>query len=88
MSAPNAMIAASHPLAAEAGLGALASGGSAADAAVATAAMLTVVEPTGCGIGGDAFAQYWDGVVGTQRLGTLAIRVDGGAFLRHERGAG
>jgi gamma-glutamyltranspeptidase/glutathione hydrolase len=61
MSAPNAMIAASHPLAAEAGLGALASGGSAADAAVATAAMLTVVEPTGCGIGGDAFAQYWDG---------------------------
>lgn len=55
------MIAASHPLACEAGLAALASGGSAADAAVAAAAMLTVVEPTGCGIGGDAFAQYWDG---------------------------
>lgn len=53
------MVAASQPLAAEAGIEIMRQGGNAIDAAIATAAALTVVEPTGCGIGGDAFALVW-----------------------------
>ena len=53
------MIAASHPLAAQAGLEILKKGGNAVDAAIATAATLTFVEPTGCGLGSDAFALVW-----------------------------
>ncbi len=55
------MVAASQPLAAQAGIQALARGGNAIDAALATAIALTVVEPTMNGIGGDAFALVWDG---------------------------
>lgn len=53
------MVAASQPLAAEAGIEIMRQGGNAIDAAIATAAALTVVEPTGCGLGGDAFALVW-----------------------------
>lgn len=53
--------ATSQPLAARAGLRAMERGGNAVDAAIATAMALTVVEPTGNGLGSDAFALVWDG---------------------------
>lgn len=54
-------VATSQPLAAQAGVRMLLKGGNAADAIVATAICLTVVEPVMNGIGSDAFSLLWDG---------------------------
>ncbi len=71
MSAPPARgargaVVAPHHLATSAGLAVLAQGGHAVDAAIATNAVLGVVMPNGCGMGGDAFWLVWDEAAGEQ----------------------
>ena len=58
--AKNGMVCSSQPLATQVGVQVLKDGGNAIDAAIAVNAMLGLVEPTGCGIGGDLFAIVWD----------------------------
>jgi gamma-glutamyltranspeptidase/glutathione hydrolase len=58
--ATNGMAATSQPLATQVAVQVLKDGGSAVDAAIAANAALALMEPTGCGPGGDLFAMVWD----------------------------
>ena len=64
---PNTCVVADHPLAAHAGDRILQEGGSAADAAVAMAAVLTVVQPHMSQLGGDSFAMVYEAASGAVR---------------------
>lgn len=81
------VVATSQPLAAQAGLRMLLRGGNAVDAAIAAAAALTVLEPTGNGIGSDAFAILWDGtkLLGLNASGRSPAKLDSARLL--EQGA-
>jgi gamma-glutamyltranspeptidase len=77
-------VVAPHHLATAAGLHVLRAGGSAVDAAIATNAVLGVVMPSGCGIGGDAFWLIWDAAASRQYAlngsGRSAAGVDAAAL--------
>jgi gamma-glutamyltranspeptidase/glutathione hydrolase len=82
-------VATSHPLAVQAGMRMLLQGGNAVDAAIATAAALTVVEPTCNGLGGDAFALVWDGAklhgLNASGRAPMGLDIDEPARLRLNR---
>ncbi len=77
-------VVAPHHLATAAGLHVLRAGGSAVDAAIATNAVLGVVQPNGSGIGGDAFWLIWDAAASRQHAlngsGRSAAGVDATAL--------
>ncbi|WP_328831472.1 gamma-glutamyltransferase family protein [Thermaurantiacus tibetensis] len=88
----NGMAATAHPLASLAAVEVLKAGGSAVDAAIAANAMLGVVEPTGCGIGGDLFALVWDPaerrLLGLDASGFAPAGLDVDALVRRHRARG
>jgi gamma-glutamyltranspeptidase/glutathione hydrolase len=79
---PRGVVAAAHPLAAEAGVSVMRRGGNAIDAAVAAAFALNVVEPYSSGIGGGGFALVYTArdqrvhVIDFREVGPLAARPD------------
>ena len=81
-------VVAPHHLATSAGLAVLAAGGHAVDAAIATNAVLGVVMPSGCGIGGDAFWLVWDEAAGEQVSMNGSGRAPAGASAQGLRDLG
>ncbi len=81
-------VVAPHHLATQAGLAVLAAGGHAVDAAIAANAVLGVVMPNGCGIGGDAFWLVWDEAAGEQVALNGSGRSPSGISADLLRGAG
>ena len=83
--ANNGMVCTGSSLAAAAGLDILKKGGNAIDAAIATAAALTVVEPTANGIGSDAFAIVWykDEMYGLNGSGYAPKKATKTQLLKH-----
>lgn len=78
------VVATSQNLASVAGMEMLLRGGNAADAALAMAIALTVVEPTSNGIGSDAFALIWDGQLhGLNASGRSPFRLGLPQFAPH-----
>jgi gamma-glutamyltranspeptidase/glutathione hydrolase len=82
--ARNGMAATSQPLATAAAIRVLQQGGNAIDAAIAADAVLGVVEPMSCGIGGDLFAIVWDAktkkLYGLNASGRSPAKADLSAF--------
>ncbi len=81
-------VVAPHHLASSAGVAILRAGGSAVDAAIATNAVLGVVMPSSCGIGGDAFWLIWDAATGRQVALNGSGRAPASADARALRDAG
>jgi gamma-glutamyltranspeptidase/glutathione hydrolase len=81
-------VVAPHHLATAAGSAVLRAGGTAVDAAIATNAVLGVVMPQGCGIGGDAFWLIWDQASGRQLALNGSGRAAAGASAESLRRAG
>ena len=88
VAAQHGMACTSQPLATQVALDILKAGGSAADAAIAANAALGLMEPTGCGMGGDLYALVWD--AGARRLSGLNAsgRSPGSLTLDHFRRLG
>ncbi len=86
--APHAMVTTSQPLAAQAGLQIMQRGGNAIDAAVASAAVLNVVEPMNTGIGGDLFAIIYVAKEKKLHMLNASGMAPSGATLAHYNGLG
>src|SRR5262249_22172342 len=86
--APHGMVTTSQPLAAQAGLQIMRDGGNAIDAAVATAAMLNLVEPSSTGVAADMFAVIY--VAKEKKVYTLNASgmAPSGATLAHLQSLG
>ena len=82
----NGMVCAGHPLAAEAGIAVLRQGGTAADAALAVAAALNVVEPNMSGMGGDGFIMVYDQVKGLRVMNATGPAPRGATLEKYQSG--